>query len=319
VKVALYGPGQLGTSVARILSQRRGIEVLGPYGRDRRDDALRSGADVVVVATTSFLTAVAPDIRLAVESGSNVIVSAEEAAFPWAVDAGLADELDALARERGVTIIGGGLNPGFAFDAFVVTAAGPSANVSSIRVQRIVDLSGFGETVLRRIGVGHTPEEFAAGTSSGAITGHIGFPQSMRVVAGALGIALERVDREISPLFAEREHRGRHIVVPEGRTAGFEQRYLGIVDGNLWFEALFTGHLDPVSIGKPPRDEIWIEGDPPLHYEVVPGFNAQSGSSALIANSVRRVAAAPPGWLTVADLPPAAPSIEPERPHEREQ
>lgn len=319
MKVALYGAGQLGSNVARILSQRAGIEVLGPYGRDRRDDALRSGADVVVVATTSFLAAVAPDIRLAVESGSNVIASAEEAAYPWAVDAALAEELDALARARGVTIIGGGINPGFAFDALVVTATGPSANVSSIRVQRIVDLSGFGETVLRRIGVGHTPEEFSAGTSSGAITGHIGFPQSMRVVASALGVTLERVDREISPLFAEREQRGRHISVPAGRTAGFEQRYLGMVDGALWFEALFTGHLDPGSIGKPPRDEIWIDGDPPLHYAVVPGFNAQSGSSGLIANSVRRVAAAPPGWLTVADLPPAAASTQPHLPQESEQ
>lgn len=319
MRVAVYGAGQLGTGVARILSQRGGFEILGPHGRERRDQALRSGADVVVVATTSFLAAVAPDIRLAVESGSNIIVSAEEAAFPWAVDAYLADELDALARERGVTIMGGGLNPGFAFDALVVTATGPSSQVTSIRVERIVDLSGFGETVLRRIGVGHSPEEFAAGSASGAITGHIGFPQSMHVVANALGVTLERVDREISPLFAEREQRGRHIVVPAGSTAGFEQHYVGVVAGAPWFEAVFTGHLDPASIGKPPRDEIWIEGDPPLHYAVVPGFNAQSGSSSLIANSVRRLAAAAPGWLTIADLPPAAPSTGRERPQERKQ
>jgi hypothetical protein len=320
MRVALYGAGQLATNVARILAQRGGFDVLGPYGRERREGALRSGADVVVVATTSFLREVAPDIRLAVESGSNVITSAEEAAFPWSVDAALAEGLDALARERGVTILGAGINPGFAFDSFVLTAAGPSAHVSSIRVERVVDLSGFGATVLRRIGVGHTPEEFDAGTSSGAITGHIGFPQSMRVVASALGVTLERVDREISPLFAEHELRGRHIVVPGGRSAGFEQRYVAIAAGAPWFEALFTGHVDPGSIGKPPRDEIWIDGDPPLHYEVVPGFNAQSGSSGVIANSVRRVAAAPPGWLTVAELPPAVPQqTKPNRPRESEQ
>jgi len=307
VRVALYGAGQLATNVARILSQRPEIEVLGPSGRGRRDDALRSGADVVVIATTSFLHDVAPDIRLAVESGSNVITSAEEAAYPWAVDDALATDLDELALRRRVTILGGGLNPGFAFDALVVTATGPSTRVASIRVERIVDLSGFGETVLRRIGVGFTDEEFAAGTQSGSITGHIGFPQSMRVVASALGHTIERVDRSIAPIFAEREHRCQHIVVQVGNTAGFEQRYIGVVNGTPWFEALFTGHLDPVSIGKPPRDEIWIEGDPPLHYEVVPGFNAQTGSSALIANSVRRVLDAPPGWLTVADLPPASP------------
>jgi 4-hydroxy-tetrahydrodipicolinate reductase len=184
--------------------------------------------------------------------------------------------------------------------------------VSSIRVERVVDLSGFGPTVLRRIGVGHTPEEFAEGTRSGVITGHIGFPQSMRIVARALGLQLERVDRTISPLFGEREHRGAHVTVPAGSSAGFEQRYVGLVDGEPWFEALFTGHLDPASIGRPPRDEIWIEGDPPLHYAVVPGFNAQSGSSALVANSILRVAAAPAGWLTVAELPPAAPRRPPE-------
>jgi 4-hydroxy-tetrahydrodipicolinate reductase len=320
MRVALYGAGQLATNVARILSQRGGFDVLGPCGRDRRDDALRSGADVVVVATTSFLAEVAPDIRLAVESGSNVITSAEEAAFPWAVDASVAEELAALARQHGVTILGAGITPGFAFDAFVVTAAGPSAHVSSIRVERVVDLSGFGKTVLRRIGVGHTPEEFAAGTSSGAITGHIGFPQSMRVVASALGVTLERVDRAISPLYAEREQRGRHLTVPPGHTAGFEQQYVGIAGGEPWFEALFTGHLDPASLGKPPRDEIWIEGDQPLHYAVVPGFNAQSGSAGVIANSVQRAAAAAPGWLTVADLPPAAPRrTESNRPRESEQ
>ena len=307
MRVALYGAGQLATNVAAILSLRPGHEVLGPCGRDRRDDALRSGADVVVIATTSFLAEVAPDIRLAVESGSSVIVSAEEAAFPWAVDAALADELDALARERGVTILGGGINPGFAFDALVITAAGPSAHVSSIKVQRIVDLSGFGATVLRRIGVGHTPEEFAEGTRTGAITGHIGFPQSMRVVASALGVELDRIEREISPLYAAGEQRGRHVTVPAGSTAGFEQRYLGLAGGELWFEALFTGHVDLPSVGRAPRDELWIEGSVPLHYVIEPGLNPQSGASAMIANSLRRVVAAPPGWLTVADLPPATP------------
>jgi len=307
LKVAIYGPGQLGSNVARILGQRADIVVDGPRGREEREAVLRSGADVVVIATTSFLRDVAPDIRLAVESGSNVIVSAEEAAYPWATDRELADELDGLARRHGVTVLGGGLNPGFAFDALVLTALGPAELVSSIRVERIVDLSGFGETVLRRIGVGYDEEAFAAGTAAGSITGHIGFPQSMRVVTGALGLTIDRIERAISPIFGEREYRAADVVVPAGSSAGFEQRYTAIVDGSPWFEAFFIGHVEPVAIGKPPRDEIWIEGQPPLHYLVSPGFNAQSGSSGLIANSVRRVANAAPGWLLVGDLPPALP------------
>ena len=141
----------------------------------------------------------------------------------------------------------------------------------------------------------------------------------MRVVANALGVALDRIEREISPLFAERETRGATSSCRPAAAPGFEQRYTAIAGGKPWFEALFTGHLDPASIGTPPRDEIWIEGDPPLHYEVVPGFNAQSGSSALVANSVERVAAAAPGWLTVADLPPAAPRRPAPRSHPSEE
>lgn len=307
MKVSLYGNGQVSGNVAKLLARRAGYEVLGPFGRDQRDEALRSGADAVVIATTSFLADVADDIRTAVAAGSNVVTTAEECAYPWAVDGRLADELDALARSRGVSILGCGLNPGFAFDALVLTATGPAWDVQSIRVERVVDLSGFGETVLKRIGVGHTPEAFAEGKRSGAITGHIGFPQSMRVVAGKLGRTIERIDREIEPILAEREHRATHLTVPAGHTAGFEQRYTAVVDGEPWFRALFTGHVDPEAIGKPPRDEIWIEGATPLHYAISPGLNAQTGSSAMIANSLRRLVEAPPGWLTVGDLPPATP------------
>jgi 4-hydroxy-tetrahydrodipicolinate reductase len=307
MRVALYGAGQVARRVADILSRRQGVEVVGPAGRTEREATLRSGADVVVIATTSFLADVAPDIRLAVESGSNVITSAEEAAFPWAVDAQTADELDELARRNGVTILGGGLNPGFAFDALVVTALGPAAEVSSIRVERVVDCSGFGETILRRIGFGYTAEEFDNGTKRGAITGHIGFPQSMNVVAGILGVTIERIDREITPIIGDRRFEVRHLTVEPGLTAGFAQHYVAVVDGDPWFEAIFTAHLQPETIGREPLDEIWIDGSPNLHFAITPGLNPQSASSALIANSLRRVIEAEPGWTTVAALPPAFP------------
>src|SRR5881227_608417 len=77
VTVALYGAGQVGHNVAAILGRRRGVEVLGPFGRDEREQALRSGAEVVVIATTSFLCDIADDVREAVRSGSNVITTAE--------------------------------------------------------------------------------------------------------------------------------------------------------------------------------------------------------------------------------------------------
>lgn len=307
VTVSLYGAGQVGAAAAALLTSRPGIEVLGLFDRDARSEALTSGATVVVIATTSFLREVAPDIRDAVDAGSNVITTAEEAAFPAAVNPRLANELARLAIERGVTILGAGLNPGFAFDALTLTAMGPAATVSSVRVARVVDLSGFSAAVLRRIGIGYTSDEFEAGTFAGTITGHIGFPQSMHVVAGRLGLTIERIERRIEPIIATGDYVGAQLAVSAGLTAGFEQRYAAVVDGSEWFVAEFLGHLDPASHGVAPRDEISIEGAASVHLVIDPGLHPQVAAPALVANSVRRVADAAPGWLTVGDLPPACP------------
>jgi hypothetical protein len=305
VRVSIYGAGQAGTAVAALLRERSDVEVLGPFGRAERERALTGGADVVVIATTSFLREIAGDVRAAVDAGSNVLTTAEEAAYPWATSSAIADEIDAHARERDVTVLGAGLNPGLAFDALVLTVAGASGAVAPLRVDRVVDLSGFGPAVLRRIGVGHSPEAFAAGVACGEITGHIGFPQSMRLVAARLGVEVERIDREIAPIVADREHVAAHLTVAAGETAGFEQRYVAIAGGQPWFTALFAGHVDS---SRPTRDAIHVACDPPIDLVISPGLNAQRGSAAVLANSVRRVAQAPPGWLTVADLPPATPT-----------
>lgn len=307
IRVSLYGAGQVNGNVARVLDKRPGITVLGPFGRADRERALRSRADVVVIATTSFLVDVAADIRDAVSAGANVLTTAEEAAFPEATNPSLAAELNALAEARGVTILGTGLNPGYAFDALVLTATGVAWAVESLFIERVVRLSGFGATVLRRIGIGYTREEFDAGIATGAITGHLGFPQSMRVVANQLGVQLGRIERAIKPTFAERPYEVAHLTIPAGVTAGFEQRYTGMVNNCPWFEAVFIGHLDPHSQGTPPRDEIVVRGPTPVRFVVEPGFDSQLGASAVVANSVPRVIAASPGWRTVAELPPASP------------
>jgi 2,4-diaminopentanoate dehydrogenase len=308
VKVTIYGAGQVGTAVGRLLAQRAGYEVLGPWDRSRREEALRSGADVVVIATTSFLSEVGPDIRLAVISGSNVITTAEEAAFPWYFDSEFADDLDALARSQGVSILGAGLNPGFAFDSLVLTAAGVTSEVDTIRVERVVDLSGFSTSILRRLGIGFDRAAFTAGVAGGTITGHIGFPQSMRVVARRMGAELTAIERSIEPLEADVEYRVGDMVVAPGESAGFRQHYVGIFQDQPWFHAFFLGHLDPQGIGHPPRDEIVITSEaPPLRLVIEPGINPQVGAPRVIANSLDRLVAAFPGWLTVGELPPATP------------
>lgn len=309
--IAIYGAGLLGTNVAKLLSARPSLSVNGPYGRTEREKALRSGADVVIIATTTRLRDVADDVREAINYGSNVLISAEEAAFPFIVDDSIAKSLDLLARQKGVSVAGTGVNPGLIFDALVLTILGSSPRGCRVHVRRVVDISGFGETVLRRIGVGKSESGFALAVESEEILGHAGFPQSIHVVANALGLKVERIEKILLPVLATRdiELPGK-LTIKSGESAGVSQTYTGIVDGKPWFIAHFFGHVALNMIKKDSGDDIdlMLNQKPIQSIKLRPGIGAQVGSQNMVANSIDRIISARPGWVTVAELSPAFPA-----------
>ena len=114
IGVILSGIGGVGKNLTRLLSARPGYKLAAAYprnpelaGRDLgehagisslgvelvtdRAGALAQPADLLVVATTSLLQDVAEDVRAGIHGGLNVITTAEEAAFPWIIDAQLAE------------------------------------------------------------------------------------------------------------------------------------------------------------------------------------------------------------------------------------
>ena len=323
--VILSGVGGVGRNVTRLLSARPGYRVIAAYSRNPklagqdlgdlagvgslgvkvtadRAAALAQPAAALIVATTSFLKEVAGDLRAGVEQGLNVITTAEEAAFPWLTDERLTNELDQLAQERRVSILGVGLNPGFIFDALLLTATGIAWDVPRIRVRRVVDVSRFSATIQRRLGIGFSRTEFEAGVKAGSITGHIGFPQSFTLAAKCMGRSLERIEKSFEPLIADRAYVNEHLAVEAGQTSGFIQRSAGIVEGEPWISAEFIAHIDPPSVNYAAADSISIEGYNPLNLTISPGCNPQLGSAAMVANCITRVIEAQPGFLTVADL-----------------
>ena len=314
--VSVFGARQLGQAVAAGLRTRGEHRVAGPFRREDRELALNSGADVVLIATTTLFKDVADYIREAVTAGSNVLVSAEECAYPWAVNKALADELDKLAKSKRVSIAGAGVNPGLIFDALVATLLGPTPSgfnsdgspKTTVVVRRTVNISGFGATVLRRIGIGATEKEFKEKVERSEILGHAGFPQSMSVVADALGLEIERIDKELLPVLTEKAiDLPQRFIIEPGYSAGVNQTYTSIVKGKPWFTSHFFGHVDLAGIDKAAKDEIEISIDGKVHQTISlnPGIGAQMGSQNMVINSIERIIQAQPGWVTVAEIAPA--------------
>jgi len=331
IRVTMLGMGRVGRDVVRLISTRPGFRAVAAHSRNPRfhgkdlgvhagtnplgieitgdrGKALATASDIAVIATTSFLRDVANDIRAAAAAGLNVICTAEELLFAWVADQSLAESLDRVARHHDVTILGAGANPGFIFDSFVLTATGAVWRVDFIRGRRVVDCSHFSTTILRRLGFGYTEDEFASGASAGTIYGHIGFPQSISLLAAKLGVELDGIQKHLEPILAEKPYVMGALEITPGRTVGFIQRAIGFLRGKPWYQAEFVGHANPSAAGFAVMDSFDIQGYPNLHFSVEPGFNPHFTSAAVVANSLRRVIESKPGLVTIADLPPAFPS-----------
>ena len=332
IQVTLAGLGVVGRDVARLAARRESLSITGACSRNPSligkdlgalaggtpsgvlvsatlEEALEAPSNALVLATASFLPEVAPDVRTALAAGRDVLTTSEEAAYPWIHGEDLAHELGELAEANDVTILGAGVNPGFVFDYLVAAASGAAWDVERIAVERTVSLFEFSEAILRRSGIGYTPEEFEIARARGVITGHIGLPQSMHLIGHALGRPIERIDSSIEPIVAGGRLKGRNYVVEAGLTAGFVQEYRASGPRGEWITARMVAHMDPLAAGYATRDTIEISGSVPLRLVAEPGFDAQTTVAAVIVNSLPRLLAAAPGWATVVDLPPARPAV----------
>jgi 4-hydroxy-tetrahydrodipicolinate reductase len=330
-RLVLCGVGGVGRNVARLAAGRRGLEVVAAYSRNPdlvgadlgelatgepsgvtvgdRATALATPADVLLVATTSFIAEVADDIAAGVAAGLNVMCTAEEMGYAWAIDPGFSDDIHAAAQQAGVTVIGAGANPGYIYEVLGLALTGAACRVDRIEVRRVVDLSRFSATVQRRLGLGFEPDEHAAGVAAGRIYGHIGYPHTMRTFARRFGHTVQRFGETIDPIPASEAIDSVAVPIAPGQSAGFKQVTSGYTDDGdePWFTATFLGHVDLASIDLAPEDSYNVSGDPDLHAVVRPGFNPQATTMAVLVNLIPHVVAARPGLLSVTDLPIPAP------------
>lgn len=332
LRVGICGLGSIGSAAARLLlDHREGVEIVaaatkeeeaigrslgevvgaentgGPQISDDLAEVIAAEPDTIVYATGSFLSQTVEDIVAVAQAGIDLVSPCEELAFPFRRFAAIAERIDAAAREAGATILGTGVNPGFIFDTLLTTASGVSWDVASVRGRRVVDVAGFGENIHLRLGIGYTLEEFETGHQEGTIAGHVGFPESIEMVAERLGLELDGpVDETFEPMLAETPAPARYGEVPVGKTEGFVQRATGTVGGEPLLQFELVLHLRPREHGMEPADSFQIEGIHPVHLTLSPGMDAIPATAAVLVNSIPVVGAAAPGLKSVKDLPPAA-------------
>jgi 2,4-diaminopentanoate dehydrogenase len=329
IRVAHWGLGEVGLAMAQLVWRRPGLISVGAIcsdparaGRDLGEligfgeylginvnsDPMgvltEARPDVTLIATGSSVDEVGPQILQAMEAGSNVICLAEEMTYPWATRPDLADSLDELAHAHGVTVLGTGLNPGFVLDTLAVALTGCCWDVERIKASRVIDVSDWEDDVRASLGVGLSPSHFAEGLRQGRITGHVGFEQSIHLIADALGWKLDRVEQERRPIIAEvRRGTARGDRVEPGRVAGTHDAAIGYVDGLARIVLEHPQQVAPTVEGIMTGDFIDIEGVPNIRLSIQPEINALKGTAGIAVNMIPAVLMAGPGLKTMAELP----------------
>ncbi len=329
VKVILWGLGAMGSGMAiDILTNKQGIEIVGAIGQnpvkigkdlgevlglDRRlgitvsnepEQVLKSvKADIVLHSTKSFANDVFPELSLIVRSGKNVITIAEEMSAPQAETPDLAVKLDTLARQNNVTILGTGVNPGFVLDTLILTMTGACQVVNKIWASRVNDLSPFGPTVMKTQGVGTTVEEFYTGVKSGTIVGHIGFRQSIYLIAEALGWKLDDIVETKEPIVTNVYRETPHVKVQPGKVAGCRHIARGYKDGVEIITLEHPQQIHPDLEGVKTGDYIVIEGTPTIKFSDEQEIPGGTGTMATAVNMIPQVINAQAGLLTMPELP----------------
>lgn len=327
IQVLQYGLGPIGAAALRIVAERPALRVVGAVdvdpekvGRDvgevvglgRALDVTVDGdaaqalqrlrPDVVVHCTGSSLEVVMPQLREIVAAGASIVSTCEELSYPWARQGTLAAELDALARERGVAVLGTGVNPGFVMDLLPLVLSGVTSRVRAIHVRRVVDASARRGPLQRKIGAGITSADFKQRADRGAM-GHVGLRESLHMVAAGLGWEVRDVTDTLEPVLAETEITTAHVRVRPGNVAGVHEVARGTTLSGKSVEldlAMYVGAPDP-------RDEVVIDGEPRIHMVIHGGIFGDTATAAIVANAIPIVRTATPGLRTMCELPTVTP------------
>jgi hypothetical protein len=330
IRVIQYGLGPIGSAVARHVTERAGLELVGgvdidpsKVGRDlgdiiglgrglgcpvasRLSDLLtNTKADAAIHTTSSYFDLFKGQIVEILAAGLDVVTTAEELSFPWLAHPAEAAEIDAAAKQAGKTVLGTGVNPGFVMDALPLFLTGICQRVDGIAVARVIDASTRRGPFQAKIGSGLTVETFQARMAAGRM-GHVGLPESVGMVFDTLGKKLDRYESAVEPVVADHRIETQYFTVQPGQVMGLKQVAKAYAaEGSRgevtspFMTLTFLAALETSEEG----DTVQVFGKPDLEVKLK-GTNGDIATVAIVVNAVRRVREAMPGLVTMRDLPP---------------
>lgn len=328
IKIVIIGLGATGSDAVRHLIEKRGIEIVGavasersagmdvgekvglpPMGMKVETDLAalleRTHPDIAMISTKTALNDVFDDIKTCVEHGVDVVTSSEEAYYYMRANAEAGMKLDELAKKHGVTILGTGVQDVF-FSTLPAVLMSSCYNVKRIHGENYAILDDLGRISNEMCNVGATKEEFEKKVASEKGMPPNAFTISLYDVAKSMGLTVTGETETKEPIVSRH---GTDLycpaydeMIPAGKLIG--TRYhseLKTAEG-LQLEVDFCEKLS--EDGETGICKWEVQGEPDLELSM-PDMRGDLTTAATMVARIPDVLNAEPGFLTVADLPPA--------------
>jgi hypothetical protein len=341
-KVVQWATGNVGQLALRGIIEHPDLELVGllvhsPTKAGRDAGELAGGAPVGVTATNDIEQVLALDADVVsymatgdlrpweavddmcriLESGKNIVsTSVVPLIYPPGADEKMVQRLEESCHKGGTSCFTSGIDPGYANDLLPLVLSGVAERIDTVRVMEILNYNTYmqPEVLFETMGFGqpmdHTPILLLPGILTQA------WGPVVRVLAGGLGVELEEVRETYQREPAAETYETPVGKVEKGTVAGLRFEVQGIVGGEprIVLEHVTRMHDDvapgwPQPLGKGCYRVI-LTGNPTMTMDLqIEGEDGDHNTGGLVTtamrvlNAIPAVCAAPPGLVSVLDLP----------------
>jgi hypothetical protein len=341
-RVIQWSTGNVGHHALRLLANHPDLELVGLWvhseskaGRDAgelggfaptgviatndADALLALDADCVCYTATADLrpTEAIADMARILRSGKNVVSSSVvPLIYPPHVDAAMRQPLEDACVEGSVSCFTSGIDPGWANDLLPFVLTGTCEYIDSVRVMEVVNYATYAQpqVLFETMGFGKPLDSAPLLLLPGVLS--FAWGGVVKVIAAGLGVEIEEL-REVH----ERRPAPDRIdlgfgVVEAGTTAAMRFELQGIVEGEPKIIVEHVTRLDDALAPEWPQPvghsgyRVIVTGNPSYTCDVqMMGDDGDHNTAGLVGtagrlvNAIPAVCAAPPGLLSVLDLP----------------
>ncbi len=250
------------------------------------------------------------------ESGANIVTTRAEFHYGAKLDPAIRERIEAACRKGNASIHATGSSPGFITEALPLVLSSLQQRIDSIEINEFANMvDGCSPYMLfETMGYGKPPSTFDE-NRLGMV--HDGFRQSLMLLGDALGKPIDAIVASAEtacatkPIAVPGEGGG---TIPAGTLAAERVTLQAMHQGRpfITFRANWYCSMD-IDADWPLREVGWrvqVAGDTPMNVDIhfpIPQEKMQETLAGYTAhrpiNAIRAVCAAPPGMVSIIDLP----------------